>query len=179
MGEKVFLLLTQLGTWTGGNFVCGIAGFPARVKPPPIASLDPTLRTTVEEDIRDARFQPSPRGMLGVWIAMMSVCYDIRSFLCLDKISFIIYYIFIIVRKTIFIFPILFRGRSSVWLERLPVTQEAEGSSPFAPATSLASDVARQSQVTNRELYDKIRLVIKLILFFYVVFLCFKKYKKW
>ena len=26
------------------------------------------------------------------------------------------------------------RGRSSVWLERLPVTQEVEGSSPFGPA---------------------------------------------
>jgi hypothetical protein len=25
-------------------------------------------------------------------------------------------------------------GRSSVWLERLPVTQEVEGSSPFGPA---------------------------------------------
>jgi hypothetical protein len=29
------------------------------------------------------------------------------------------------------------RGRSSVWLERLPVTQEAAGSSPAAPANNL------------------------------------------
>ncbi len=27
-----------------------------------------------------------------------------------------------------------FWGRSSAWLERLPVTQEVEGSSPFGPA---------------------------------------------
>jgi hypothetical protein len=27
-----------------------------------------------------------------------------------------------------------YRGRSSAWLERLPVTQEVEGSSPFGPA---------------------------------------------
>ncbi len=30
---------------------------------------------------------------------------------------------------------VLLWGRSSVWLERLPVTQEVEGSSPFGPAT--------------------------------------------
>jgi 4a-hydroxytetrahydrobiopterin dehydratase len=35
----------------------------------------------------------------------------------------------------------LARGRSSVWLERRPVTPEAAGSSPVAPATS---ELARQ-----------------------------------